>query len=74
MVTRGLEGLDREVSGEGPSEEVGQETGGNVEEDAGDENGCDTDDSVGLGDGGLLLEAVESLEREDAASQFSAVE
>lgn len=59
-MTRGLEGLEGEVRGEGPAEEVGEEAGEKVEEDEGGKGAADGEDTVRLGDLGLLLELVES--------------
>jgi len=38
LVTRRIEGFDREVGGKSPSEEVGEESSSDVEEDASDED------------------------------------
>lgn len=54
-----VEGLETQVGGEGPSEEVAEEAGKDVEEDEGGEEGADGEDAVSLGDVDLLLEAVE---------------
>lgn len=58
-MSRGIEGLQAEVGGESPSEEVGEESSKDVEEDKAGEEGSDGEDTVGLGDVDLLLEAVE---------------
>lgn len=60
VVSRGLEGLQREVRWESPAEEVGEEAGKDVEEDQRGKDSGEPEDSVSLGDLDLLLELVES--------------
>jgi len=56
---RGLQSLQAEVSGKGPSENVAEEAGANVEEDEEGEDAEESDNGVGLRDLSLGLEVVE---------------
>lgn len=59
-MSRSLESLERKVSRESPSEQVGQESSKHVEEDESREDGSEGQDSVGFGNLELSFELVES--------------
>jgi hypothetical protein len=55
----GEQSVQRVVAGDDESSNVDKELASNVEEDEEEVEAGKTEDSVGLGDGGLLLEVVE---------------
>jgi hypothetical protein len=55
----GEQSVQRVVAGDDESSNVDEELSGNVEEDEEEVEAGETEDGVGLGDGGLLLEVVE---------------
>lgn len=57
---RALERLERKVGRHDPSEDGGEEAGGDVEEDEDGKEGGEAEDAVGFGDLGLLFEPLQS--------------
>ena len=53
------EGSERVVAGDNEASEVGEELATEVEDDEEEVKGNDTNDGIGLGDTGLLLEVVQ---------------
>lgn len=74
-MSRSLESLERKVSRESPSEQVGQESSKHVEEDESREDGSEGQDSVGFGNLELSFELVESgtARREGGRSEKTVV-
>lgn len=59
LLVVGEERLERVVTGDNEAGKVGQELAAEVEDDKEEVEGADTNDSISLGDTGLLLSVVE---------------